>query len=77
MPSPKHPTKTTTVTTQAALTHSHQRLRVSVRPEAVAALNDASGDTERSNESAAGGGLSDDASRVGFTNDLPEEYGLG
>ena len=75
MPNPKHPTKTTTVTTQAALTHSHQRLRVSVRPEAAAALNAALVDTELSNENAAGGGLSDGASSVGFTNDFPEEYG--
>jgi hypothetical protein len=76
VPSPKQPTKTTSATTQAELTHTHQRLRVRVRLEAVAASNVASVDFKGSNESDAGGGLSDGASIVGFTNDFPEEYGL-
>jgi hypothetical protein len=39
-------------------------------------LNAAPVDTELFNESAAGDGLRDGASSVGFTNDFPKEYGL-
>ena len=77
MPNPKHPTKATTAKTQAKLTQVHQRLRVSVRLDTEAILSDLVAETERSNESAAGDGLSDGASSVGFTNDFPEKYGLG
>jgi hypothetical protein len=75
VPKPKHPTKTISAATQAPLTHTHQRPRVNVRPETVAALTAECVDTERSNESVAGDGLSDDAPRVGFTNNFPKEYG--
>ncbi len=74
MPSPKHPTKTTTTTIQAELTQTHQRLRVSIRSEPAALLAITSVETERSNPGDDGTRESDGASSVGFTNNVPKEH---
>ena len=75
MPNPKHATKTNTAPTEAALTHSHQRLRVSVRLDTVATLRAPL--AEGSNERTAEGVLSGGASRIGFTNNFPKQRGWG
>jgi hypothetical protein len=77
VPNPKHTTKTSTVATQAALTHSHQRLWVSVCLDPDTGLNAAWVAVECFNESNAGGELRDGASRIGFTNGFPKEKAGG
>ena len=75
MPRPKHPTKTTAAIPQAALTHSHQRVRVSVRLDTGVAWDAGFVAIKCTNENAEEGEQRVGASRIGFTTGFPKEKG--